>query len=115
MIDVSGNYETLRYSELIRLLEVNSFEKFSGYTHEFNHSLLLANTVLCYASDGYVSFQGRIIEVPCKIQVLQAVTIQCMKTKDIRLNKVESSTNTFIKVSTQNISQNAKIITIQYN
>ncbi len=38
-----------------------------------------------------------------------------MKTKDIRLNKVESFTNTFIKVSTQNISQNAKIITIQYN
>ncbi len=77
--------------------------------------IALANTALCYASDGHISFQGRISEIPCEIQTLQAVTIQCMKTKDIRLNEIESYTNNFIKVSTQNISQNAKNITIQYN
>lgn len=83
-------------------------------------SMMFINSALCYASDGRINFQGYITTIPCEIETSRAVLVHCMRTggvqaEDVHLEENEPYTNTFVKVSTQNIASNARNITIQYN
>ncbi len=83
-------------------------------------SIVFIHSALCYASDGRINFQGYITTIPCEIETSRAVLVHCMEAggiqaEDVHLEGNEPFTNTFVKVSTQNIVANARNITIQYN